>query len=74
MKLAKLPDRTPVKMTIVLTPALAQRLREYAVLYAETYGKKEEVAELIPFMLEAFLDNDLGFKKHKKKASGTSEI
>ncbi|UWU66119.1 DUF2274 domain-containing protein [Bradyrhizobium sp. NC92] len=71
MKLAKLPDRTRVKTTIVLAPSLAQRLREYAVFYAETYGNKEEVAELIPFMLEAFLEGDVAFKKVKKKVNGT---
>ncbi|WP_440640802.1 DUF2274 domain-containing protein [Bradyrhizobium sp. PUT101] len=65
MKLAKLPDRTPVKMNVVLTPVLAQRLREYAAFYAETYGNKEEVSELIPFMLEAFLESDPSFKRIK---------
>ncbi|UFX42733.1 DUF2274 domain-containing protein [Bradyrhizobium sp. 41S5] len=69
MKLAKLPDRTPVKMNVVLTPGLAQRLREYAAFYAETYGNKEEVAELIPFMLEAFLDSDVDFRKAKRTTS-----
>lgn len=72
MKLAKLPDRTPVKMTIVLTPSLAQRLREYAAFYAEIYGNKEEVTELIPFMLEAFLDGDAEFKKGSKKRHAES--
>lgn len=71
MKLAKLPDRTPVKMNVVLTPSLAQRLREYAAFYAETYGNKEDVTDLIPFMLEAFLDGDVAFKKEKKKIDGT---
>ncbi|MCS3479352.1 hypothetical protein M2212_006198 [Bradyrhizobium elkanii] len=70
MKLAKLPDRTPVKMNVVLAPTLAKRLREYADFYAETYGSREEVAELIPFMLEAFLDGDVAFKKDKKKVDG----
>jgi len=51
---------------------LAKRLREYADFYAETYGNKEEVAELIPFMLEAFLDSDAGFKKCRKKRDGES--
>ena len=68
MKLAKLPDRTPVKMNVVLAPGLAKRLHEYADFYAETYGSREEVAELIPFMLEAFLDSDAAFKKEKKRA------
>ena len=67
MKLAKLPDRTPVKMTIVLTPSLAMRLREYADFYAETYGSREEVADLIPFMLEAFLGSDSAFKRKRER-------
>ncbi|MCS3448637.1 MULTISPECIES: DUF2274 domain-containing protein [Bradyrhizobium] len=66
MKLAKLPDRTPVRMNLVLAPSLAKRLREYADFYAETYGSKEEVAELIPFMLEAFLDSDADYKSRQK--------
>ncbi|MCP3398988.1 MULTISPECIES: DUF2274 domain-containing protein [unclassified Bradyrhizobium] len=65
MRLAKLPDRTPVKMSVVFTPALAQRLREYADFYAEIYGNKEEVADLVPFMLEAFLERDGAFKRKK---------
>lgn len=63
VKLAKLPDRTPVKMNIVLTPALAKRLREYAEFYAETYGVREEVADLVPFILESFLDADSDFRR-----------
>ena len=66
MRLAKLPDRTPVRMNIVLAPGLAQRLREYAIFYAETYGNKEEVSELIPFMLDAFLDSDADYKANMK--------
>jgi len=67
MKLAKLPERTPVKMNVVLAPGLAQRLREYADFYAETYGNKEEVAELIPFMLEAFLAGDADYRKAERR-------
>ena len=70
MKLGKLPDRTPLKMNIVLAPSLAKRLHEYADFYAETYGSREEVAELIPFMLEAFLDSDADFRKGKRIGSG----
>lgn len=69
MKLAKLPDRTPVKMNVVLTPSLAKRLREYADFYAETYGSREEVVGLIPFMIEAFLDSDADFRKAKRAAA-----
>ncbi|WP_100175540.1 DUF2274 domain-containing protein [Bradyrhizobium nitroreducens] len=69
MKLAKLPDRTPVRMNVVFAPGLAQRLREYAAFYAETYGNKEEVVELIPFMLEAFLDGDADFRRSRRSAA-----
>jgi hypothetical protein len=63
MKLSKLPDRTPVKLTTTLMPDLAARLRDYADFYAETYGTREEVAGLVPFMLEAFLDGDADFRR-----------
>lgn len=66
MKLSKLPDRTPVKISTTLSPNLAARLRDYADFYAETYGSREEVADLVPFMLEAFLDGDADFRKIKK--------
>ncbi|WOH63624.1 DUF2274 domain-containing protein [Bradyrhizobium sp. BWA-3-5] len=66
MKLAKLPDRTPVKMNVVLVPSLAKRLSEYADFYAETYGSREEVPELIPFMLEAFLEADPDFRRNSR--------
>ena len=63
MKLAKLPDRTPIKLTTTLMPNLVARLRDYADFYAETYGTREEVADLVPFMLEAFLDGDAEFRR-----------
>jgi hypothetical protein len=67
LKLAKLPDRTPVRITITVSPELNQALREYAGLYRATYGQAESVAELIPFMLVSFLDSDKGFAKARKE-------
>jgi hypothetical protein len=69
MRLPKLPDRTPVKLTTTLSPALASRLRSYADFYAETYGAREEVADLVPFMLEAFLDGDADFRRVSRVGS-----
>lgn len=37
LRLAKLPDRTPVKLTVILTPDLHQRLQDYASAYSEAY-------------------------------------
>jgi len=67
LKLAKLPDRTPVKLAITVTPDLHQMLLGYAALYAETYGRDEPVTELIPAMLVAFLDSDRGFSRARSK-------
>ena len=66
LKLAQLPDRVPVKITITVQPELRKALDDYALLYAQSYGAEEQVAELIPFMLNAFLKADLGFRKGRK--------
>ena len=67
LKLGKLPDRTPVKITITLGPDLSQALRDYAAIYRTTYGEVESVADLIPFMLSSFLDSDRGFARARKE-------
>lgn len=67
MKLAKLPDRKPVKLTVTVNADLNRKLRDYATLYRETYGESETVAELIPFMLETFLENDRAFVRARKE-------
>ena len=66
LKLAKLPDRVPVKMTITVPPDIAQALREYAAVYRATYSETESVEELVPFMLASFLEGDRGFAKARK--------
>lgn len=67
LKLSKLPDRVPVKMTFTAPPDLAQGLREYAAVYRATYGESESVEELIPFMLASFLEGDRGFARARKE-------
>jgi hypothetical protein len=67
LKLSKLPDRVPVKLTITVQPDLAQALREYAAVYRAAYGEAESVEELIPFMLTSFLEGDRGFAKARKE-------
>lgn len=67
LKLGKLPDRTPVKMSIHLLPDLADALQQYAAVYETAYGKAEPVAELIPHMLAAFLESDRAFLRAKRK-------
>ena len=67
LRLAKLPDRTPVKLSITIMPDLHQALTDYAGLYARTYGCDEPVAELIPAILAAFLESDRAFAKARGK-------
>ncbi|HEV2551640.1 MAG TPA: DUF2274 domain-containing protein [Stellaceae bacterium] len=69
LKLAKLPDRTPVRIAITVSPDLNQSLHAYAELYREAYGASESVPELIPYMLEAFLRSDHGFVKARKEGT-----
>ena len=69
LKLAKLPDRTPVKIAITVSPNLNRSLHAYAELYREAYGASESVPELIPYMLEAFLKSDHGFAKARKEGA-----
>jgi hypothetical protein len=66
MRLPKLADRTPVKITIAVSPDLNQGLSDYAVLYQETYGQAEPVQELIPAMLASFLDADKAFARRRR--------
>jgi hypothetical protein len=70
LKLAKLPDRTPVKLTIVITPDLQQALSDYAEIYRSTYGETEAVADLVPFMLCSFLESDRGFARARASTRG----
>lgn len=70
LKLDRLPDRQPVRISVTVSPELNAALRDYAEIYRRTYGQKETVAELIPFMLEAFVNADTGFRKARKELDG----
>ena len=67
IKLPRLPDRTPVKLTITLGADLNQALKDYADLYERTYGAAEAVPDLVPYMLEAFLAADKVFNKEGRR-------
>ncbi len=68
LRLTKLPDRTPVRITINISPDLNRGLFDYAALYQERYGQAEPVQELIPAMLEAFLESDRAFTQRRRGA------
>jgi hypothetical protein len=66
LKLARLPDRTPVKLTISVAPDLHRALADYAAIYQEAYGEEQAIADLVPHMLVAFLGSDRGFAKARE--------
>ena len=63
LKLAKLPERALIKLVINISPDLDNALADYAAVYAQTYGKSEPVADLVPGMIAGFLESDRGFQK-----------
>lgn len=69
LKLPRLPDRTPVKMTITISPALAEDLAAYAQAYRQQYGREEPIAELVPAMLARFLESDRAFVRARRAAA-----
>jgi hypothetical protein len=69
LKLRRLPDRTPVKISFRADPELASALQAYAELYREIYGHAAAVADLIPCMLESFLASDRAFARARKEGS-----
>ena len=72
LKLAKLPDRKPVKLTIMLQPETNTALQAYAAAYREAYGEEEEVSELVPYIIDSFLAGDRGFAKVRKNGDAPS--
>jgi hypothetical protein len=67
LKLSKIPDRTPVKLTITVMPDLHRALVDYAAVYNDAYGQSEPLADLVPHMLAAFLASDREFAKARER-------
>ena len=66
LRIGKLPDLTPVKMTIQVEPELHRMLEDYARIYNESYDGSIGPSGLIPSMLSGFLASDSGFKRARK--------
>jgi len=70
LKLDKLPDREAVKITFTADADLKAALNDYAEIYRRTYGQKESIAELIPFMLSTFINADPAFRRARRQLGG----
>lgn len=63
LRLGPLPRQEVTKLTFACTASLKADLDRYAALHAQAYGEAVDAATLIPYMLEAFMVRDRGFKK-----------
>ena len=63
LRLGPLPKTESVKLTFTCPVSLKADLDRYAALHAEAYGKAVDAMALIPYMLEAFMAGDRGFRK-----------
>ena len=61
LKLAKVEDDKPVKLTVALPAALHRDLVAYAEIMSRESGKAVEPAKLIAPMLEQFIASDREF-------------
>lgn len=66
LRLAKLADRTPVRLTLALDPDTAAALQDYAAIYQQTYGETERTETLAAAMIDMFLASDAGFRRARK--------
>jgi hypothetical protein len=66
IKLPKLPDRTPVKLAIVVSPELHAALNDYAAAYEAAYGAREALTDLVPAILASFIEGDRAFARRRK--------
>jgi len=69
LRIAKLPNLTPVKLTVTLDPEVLQMLEDYARIYGDSYGEAVKPAELVPAMIAGFLATDNGFKRARRALS-----
>lgn len=70
LKLARLPDRKPIKLQIEILPDLEAALAVYAEAYEAVYGVREKPSDLVPSMLWTFLESDREFMKRLRGSRG----
>lgn len=66
LKIGPVPDRAPVKVSLVLPPEAHDALLDYAALHARTFGRESAPAELAALMIDRFLKSDRAFQRARK--------
>jgi len=65
LRLGPLPKTQSVKLTFTCPASLKANLDRYAALHAQTYSEAVDATTLIPYMLDAFMAGDRGFRRGK---------
>jgi len=73
LRLGPLPKTESVKLTFTCPATLKTNLDRYAALHAQTYGETVDAITLIPYMLDAFMAGDRGFRKGAVTRNTTSK-
>jgi len=63
LRLGPLPKTETARLTFNCPANLKADLDCYAAQHAQAYGEAVDVAALIPYMLEAFMAGDRGFRR-----------
>ena len=69
LRLGPLPRTESIKLTFTCPTSLKADLDRYAALHAQAYGEAVDPMALIPYMLDAFMAGDRGFRKGGRASS-----
>jgi hypothetical protein len=67
LKLGPIKKEKEVKLSCRIVESLEQDLKSYAEAYQDIYGTSVEKEELVPLILQQFLDSDRKFKNWRKE-------
>ena len=67
LRLGPLPKTESTKITFSCPISLKAELDRYAALHAQAYGDAVDAVTLIPYMLDAFMAGDRGFRRRQTK-------
>jgi len=74
LKLAAIPDNTPVKLAVELPGAVHRDLIAYAEVLSRETGQKLEPVKLIAPMLARFMSTDRAFSRLRRDKRDTRQL
>jgi hypothetical protein len=66
LKIGPLPNPEKVKILVQISVELKESLDRYAQIHSQIGGRSVDAATLIPYMLQAFIDRDRGFRSMRR--------